>query len=131
MRYYIPAILWSFIILILSGIPGNSLPDFSLRSIAQPDKIGHLGIYCIFVSIMLWGAYRNFRPDKIPRHVIVFILLFAIFYGISMEFMQSHFFSGRNFDVLDILANIIGCLIGMVSLRFFYRQKNDNLSVNE
>jgi len=129
MRYYIPAILWSLLILGLSAMPGSSLPDFSLWSLAQPDKIGHLGIYCIFVSIMLWGAYRNFRPDKIPLPVVIFIILFAIFYGISMEFMQSYFFSSRNFDVLDILANIIGCLIGMVSLRFFYRRKNDNLSV--
>lgn len=118
-QYFIPAVLWALLIFALSAVPGNSMPDFSFWNIMQPDKAGHLGVYCILVSAMLWGAYRNFRPDKIPKHAIISVLLFAIFYGIGIEFMQSHFFSGRNFDVLDILANIIGCLIGLLSLRFF------------
>lgn len=119
MKYFIPAILWGIVILGLSAIPGNSLPDISFWSLIQPDKVGHLGIYCIFVSAMLWGMNRNFRPAKIPVYTVIVVVLFAILYGILMEFMQSYFFSGRNFDVLDILANIIGSFVGLLSLKLF------------
>ncbi len=128
MKYFIPAILWAALIFALSATPGRHMPDLSFWDLLQPDKVGHLVVYAILVGAMLWGFYRLRQREKIPQNVIVMVVLFAILYGISIEFMQSHFFSGRNFDVLDILANIIGCLTGLLSLRFFKHQNTPTSS---
>ena len=118
-KYFIPAVLWAVIIFWLSATPGERMPDLSFWNLLQPDKVGHLGVYAILVAATLWAFYRFYERNKIPFVVVLSVVFFAILYGIGIEFMQFYFFSGRNFDVLDILANIMGCLIGLLSLRFF------------
>ena len=118
-KYFIPAVLWAALIFALSATPGRHMPDLTFWNLFQPDKVGHLVVYAVLVGAMLWGFQHLRQREKIPRNVITIVVLFAISYGISIEFMQFNFFSGRNFDVIDILANIIGCLIGLLSLRFF------------
>jgi len=118
-KYFIPAILWGALIFGLSATPGRHMPDLSFWNLFQPDKVGHFVVYAVLVGAILWGFHRLHQGEKIPSNIVIMVVLFAILYGISIEFMQSHFFSGRNFDVLDILANIIGCLTGLLSWRFF------------
>lgn len=120
-KYFIPAVLWAILILGVSTMPGSSLPDFDWGNLLQPDKLGHLVVYGIFTSMLLWGSRYWFYPDRIPQYAIIIALFTAIFYGIVMEWLQWQFFPGRNFDVLDIIANIIGCFIGLINLktRFF------------
>ena len=120
-RYFTPAILWALLILGLSTMPGNSLPDFDWGHLLQADKLGHLVVYGIFTSTLLWGSRQWFYPDRIPQYMIITAVLMAILYGILMEWLQWQFFPGRNFDVLDIIANIIGSFIGLIILktRFF------------
>lgn len=120
-KYFIPAVLWAMLILGVSTMPGNSLPDFDWGNLLQPDKLGHLLVYGIFTGTLLWGNARWFHPEKMPRYTIIIVLLVAVLYGILMEWLQWQFFPGRNFDVLDIIANIIGCFIGLTSLRFILK----------
>jgi len=116
-KYFIPAVLWAALILGLSTMPGSSLPDFDWGNLLQPDKLGHLAVYGIFTGFLLWGNAQWFRPEKMPRYTVILVLLVAVLYGILMEWLQWQFFPGRNFDVLDIIANIIGCFIGLISLK--------------
>ncbi len=120
-KYFIPAVLWAMLILGVSTMPGSSLPDFEWGDLLQPDKLGHLVVYGIFTGTLLWGNAKWFHPEKMPRYTIIIVLLVAVLYGILMEWLQWQFFPGRNFDVLDIIANIIGCFIGLTSLRFILK----------
>ncbi len=119
MKAFIPAVIWGLVILVLSVMPGSSLPDFSLFNLFQPDKAGHVIVYAVFVALMLYGFYKNYFPEKVATSKVLYAVLIGICYGIVMELLQYAFFTGRNFDVLDIIANIIGCFVGVTSLKLF------------
>ena len=119
MKVFIPAILCGLIILALSLMPGSSLPSFSFFDLFQPDKIGHFFAYGIFVSTLLYGFVQQAHPTKIINTTVFKAVIFGICYGIVIEIIQGAFFPSRNFEVLDIIANIIGCLVGVLSLKLF------------
>jgi VanZ family protein len=39
--------------------------------------------------------------------------LFGLAYGIGMEFVQKYFISNRGFEIKDMIADGIGCFIGV------------------
>lgn len=45
-------------------------------------------------------------------------------YGLFMEILQFTFFPGRYFEVLDIIANIIGSFAGLFVFKFFITKKS-------
>ncbi len=45
--------------------------------------------------------------------------LFCIGWGILMEFLQSSKIINRDFDIADIIANIIGSILGIVFFKFY------------
>ena len=100
LKYLLPALFWALIILFLSAHPqiGISKPSWVL----QPDKFAHAGAYALLSFLLQYG----FKQAYIP-------VLLGTIYGITIEFLQQAFFYGRQLDVFDMLANFIGCLIGV------------------
>jgi len=47
------------------------------------------------------------------------VLFFAISFGVLMEICQLYLFNGRSFELYDILANIIGSVIGVILFKKF------------
>lgn len=76
---------------------GNDLPT--------NDKVGHFLAYTV-LSIHLLLLSKNKRGN-------IAAFLFAIFYGLIMEFCQG-FIPHREQSFYDILANTFGVLVGLV-----------------
>lgn len=108
LKYLWPALLWALIILFLSAHPqmGIAKPWWVL----QPDKIGHAGAYALLAFLLRYA----FVPIHWP-------ILIGTVYGILIEFMQQVFFYGRQLDVLDMLANLVGCCLGVWIFPYFAR----------
>ncbi|MEM6723166.1 MAG: VanZ family protein [Bacteroidota bacterium] len=119
-RFFWPAGIWAAIIFGLSVMPGSSLPKFTLMDFLQPDKVGHLVVYAVLVALLLWG-YRK-RDGQWPvKKQRLQIWGYSILYGIAIECIQQ-FLTDRHFDVLDIIANIIGCSLGLTIVYFINRK---------
>lgn len=101
-----PALIWALVILFLSAHPQMGLSRH--WGWIQPDKIGHAGAYALLAFLLQLGFKRWFFP-----------VIIGTLYGIAIEFMQHAFFYGRQFDLLDMLANFIGCLMGVVVFHRF------------
>jgi len=115
-----PALIWTIIIFILLTIPGSLLPSESGFKIPDFDKYVHIGIFCVFV--VLWSFYFAAKTGKKNRSIFFVIFISACLYGITMEYVQKYFIPRRDFDVEDILADIIGSALGSimsVSILFF------------
>ena len=108
-------LVWLTIIFILSAIPTTGTPKFSWSNIYGVDKIAHFVMY-FSLSILI---YFSLDISKIHhRYVILWSFGLSSLYGLLMEVFQHFFFANRSFDILDIIFNISGALIGVIICNF-------------
>ena len=89
-----------------SNIPAVSIPNI--------DKIVHFCFHFGFtISWILFfkKELKGKAPDDYKAYFISFI--FSVFFGITIEVLQTVLTTTRAADVIDILANTIGALAGV------------------
>ena len=99
-------------------MPGANLPDINFF---EPDKFGHMFVYGMLVFLVLRSISKS--NYTINQTLIWYIVLGSSIYGIILECVQYFFSVGRYFENLDILANIIGSIIGGVLFWYLKRLK--------
>jgi len=90
-------------------MPGGALPKISWLEMFSFDKFVHAGIFFI-EQVLLMRALQNYKKT----YSNMAALLFCILYGSFLEIMQYYVFSQRTCDVLDIIANSTGALLGFL-----------------
>jgi hypothetical protein len=121
---YIP-IIWTLTIGILMCLPGKMLPSEEGFSIPQFDKLVHMGLFGGFVFLWsLWLTKRVDVPAVLLRWFFVFYVI-ANTYGIGMEYVQKYWIPGRDYDLADIIADMIGAGLayGLVNLVLLFPPK--------
>ena len=109
---FIYAIIWALIILVFSGVPGNSI---KLPPIWNADKILHLIVYMVLSVLLVIGFFFS-KKSKSFLNIIFLTISLSTIYGGVIELLQHYFFIGRYGDVLDFVANTIGAVIGALSV---------------
>jgi len=121
-----PVFGWSIIIIILSGIPGNYIPEvLSFRDWLSPDKLAHVLMFGGFAFLFLNSFRATYRKNKFPVGYILLTLLIGTIFGFLMEVLQRHLFIGRNGNVYDLGADFVGLLVGIISFHIFSKIKID------
>jgi VanZ family protein len=112
-RFYLyMAVFWTILTLYLSLISARAASKFNVWDIIGFDKLAHMIFYTVFS--FLWSM--SFRSiDQIEKK----ILFFSISFGVLMEICQLYLFNGRSFELYDILANIIGSIMGVILFKKF------------
>ena len=110
----LPAIVWFCIIFILLVLPGRDLPKEDFLSGIYFDKWVHAGLFGGLVFLFSFPFKKTIPAN---RKFYISIVLFAILYGVIMEFVQKYFTVDRDFDVNDMIADAVGAIIGY----FFFR----------
>jgi VanZ family protein len=101
------------------------MPKFGLMEIILFDKIIHFTFYALFTWLLLHGAWKG-NPGTNRKKSILTILLISVLFGIGLEVIQGQVYVKRDFEILDIIANIIGSFAGMtIFILFVKRQNND------
>ncbi len=95
-------------------MPSSNVPGIDLGMDLPLDKIAHIGLYAIYTVFI--GRYLTALGWKAPKYYLV-LLAFPTIYGILMEVLQYALSPSRFFDMLDIIANIIGVLAGLLILK--------------
>jgi hypothetical protein len=115
---FIPAIAWLIISTALLTIPGKAFPseDWLSAFFAKIwfDKWVHIGIFLLLVVLWCWGFSNSKRAQSKKRNLFLVIALIWFAYGIAMEFVQRDLVPFRSFDLLDIVADGVGCVIGLL-----------------
>ena len=110
---HVPWILIMVAITIESSISNISLPDIG---VTFTDKLAHFVVF----SIMGWALTRGMILSKIKYPIIISIVIGFIF-AVTDEWHQS-FVPGRDADVLDVVADLIGLIVsaGLYKLFIFF-----------
>jgi VanZ family protein len=117
LKLYIPAIIWTLVILYLSAFPA---PQIDIGFIA-PDKLGHLLAYAVLSISMAWKNIKS--QEKLSRNWFLIVLIISASYGILMEIMQYLFFPNRYFDYGDMVANLLGSFFGLLAVQIYCLNK--------
>ncbi len=89
---------WTALIAYFTLMPAEYLADYPILGY---DKLGHFGIFGGWT-----GLYGLFRPERSPAQV--FIIGFA--FSVLIEALQFWLPINRSAEVLDLVANLLGCL---------------------
>lgn len=126
----LPGFIWSVIILILSGVPGNYVPAvFSFLDWISPDKLVHIIMYSVLVFVFLRGLRKQNSNRGISKKTIYLVLSISIVFGGITEVLQNIVFIRRDGNVYDFLADIVGCAIGLMVYLLYQRKKNGKIRV--
>jgi VanZ family protein len=66
---------------------------------------------------------KKHSNDSRLKTLFILIGVFCLVYGIGMEFIQKYFITNRSFDSGDIIADGIGCVLGVFYSRKRYKKK--------
>ncbi|UTN05962.1 VanZ family protein [Flavobacterium bizetiae] len=114
------AIICSGIITYFCLTDSSNIPAVNFPSI---DKIVHFCFHFGFtISWILFfkKELKGKAPDDYKAYLISFI--FSVFFGITIEILQSIFTVTRASDVTDVLANALGALFGVFTAIAFKKQ---------
>ncbi len=121
-RNFWPGIAWGIIIFILSAVPGNYFPKIlSFSDWLSPDKIVHIVLYFVFFYLIAKGIIKQYQI--IRSKALFFGMVLIVLFGGLIEVMQHCFFIGRNGNIYDFLANLLGCLLSYVLILYVERKK--------
>lgn len=106
-------------IALLSAKATVNLPE-SWFDLVSVDKLGHAVVYALLTLLILRGFYTKNAKKVLAVSTLILAVVISSAYGVSMEIMQYAFFPNRFFEVLDIIANIIGSIIGVYIFKHFF-----------
>ena len=121
-NYHWRALLWALFIVVGCLMPADDMPQkntFLTRFIFKIeqfigydfDKIVHFVMYFIFSLLLMAGFTRQFSEVKIKSFIFTFSI--AVFCGVAIELIQP--LTGRSCELFDMVANILGIAVGLLS----------------
>lgn len=101
-------------------LPGNDVDGSSWWETYKIDKLVHVlsfAILALSISITL-SKLRVFTDTN--YRLMILILVVCTIFGTILEFMQQKLRMGRSAELLDIVADCVGVLLGFVIFRLVY-----------
>ena len=109
-----PLVLWFIISTVLLTLPGSAFPQENWLGKIWFDKWVHIGMFAIMTFLGCWAIHKKYMGLKKLRQSFFIIGLSCLCYGIVMEFVQKYCVANRSFDGGDIIADGIGCVVGIL-----------------
>lgn len=84
------------------------------------DKLIHVVFHFVFTT--LWFLYfKKKLASSNNLRLLSFALLGSFVFGISIELMQQYFTKTRSADVFDVLANLFGASLAVITILLLNR----------
>ena len=116
---FVPAVLCYLLIFILSSIRFPVETD-----IPSLDKGVHFVEFAILGFLLSLGFFLNLKTS--PRTRFVWVLVIGILLGGIIEIYQ-YFLPARSFEILDLAADSLGILIGLLVFFFLSRTEKGRI----
>lgn len=115
------ALVYFIITVMLLTLPGSDFPKEDFLTKIYFDKWVHIGMFTLLVFLWNWWLTGGKQPASFKRFIIAGTAAFI--YGILMEFVQKYWIPGRSFDITDMIADGVGCVMGLLASKYFLRKK--------
>lgn len=116
LKYIILSSIWTIVILILTLLPGQDIPNVPIFGI---DKFVHMFMF----GVLMFLVCKISKEPLISRSAyVVSSFILCISYGIIIEFIQQYI-PGRSMSIYDIIANSVGVGLGFGAIQIQYKLK--------
>ncbi|HEY4649909.1 MAG TPA: VanZ family protein [Pontibacter sp.] len=96
------------------------MPSISLSDLFSFDSFAHAGMFAVLCFLMIVGLTKQFTYPKLKHYAIRSSFLISTLFGITIEAVQFALIEGRSAEIMDVVSNTIGCLIGIVLFKWVY-----------
>ncbi len=110
LKYWLPTLLWAFLIFNISGRSSIRTTDVYWQDFVL-KKTAHFIEYFIF-AILIYRSLKN-TTSLSAKKILALSFIVTVFYAVSDEFHQS-FVPGREPRIRDILIDSAGSLTGLI-----------------
>lgn len=112
---YTPAIAWWFVVLILMCTPGKDLPELgSWTELISLDKLIHIGVFGLLVYLFMRPVAIKNISASVKKQRFLKIAIAGSIWGLTLEFVQHFWIPGRSMDMMDFVADAIGCVLAYI-----------------
>ncbi|MBX7204582.1 MAG: VanZ family protein [Bacteroidia bacterium] len=119
-KYYINAIAWGAVILLLCALQGDQFPSFHWDFSFSFDKLVHLFFYAVLSLLLIVARVKQYRFSPKRFNAIKAALVVSVLYGMLVEALQALVFFQRSADWNDVVANTAGSFIGVALFYAIY-----------
>ncbi|KAM0667924.1 hypothetical protein ACQRIT_002791 [Beauveria bassiana] len=81
------------------------------------DKVLHFSTFFLLTVVFYWVVDTNRR-----RTINMTFIICTLILGVGSEFLQSFLPNDREFDIYDIVANLVGSLLGLGLCSWYHRR---------
>ncbi|MBD3420833.1 MAG: hypothetical protein GF398_12005 [Chitinivibrionales bacterium] len=122
----IPPAGWVVAMLVVSSLPGQSLPDGI--SLWQWDKLAHIFEYCVLA--VLSGRLLQWYRIAEPRQSLAILGCGTVF--AALDEVHQLFIPNRSCAWQDLVADIAGIILGLIIFRIAIRKRmHDQVAHNK
>jgi len=122
-----PAVAWALVILLLTGVPGSYFPKVtSFWEWITPDKAVHVFIFGVQAFLLLTAYHEQYLSSSSRFLYRSIILSVTILFALLTEVLQAYVFIGRNGNVYDFIADVVGVGVGLLAYILLFKKKNAN-----
>ena len=106
------AIFWTGLILYLCLKNANEIKQIEIPNF---DKIIHFVFHFVFTTLWFLYLKKKFNSSN-NINLLVITLIISLVFGIAIELMQQYFTATRTADVFDVLANLFGAFLAVITI---------------
>jgi len=117
LKFNFYTIIWMLIILLLHSVTGENHTNVDLPHF---DKFIHFGMFAFLSYLMVIGFSKQDRYSHLRFNAPLFTLIIATVYAVLVESIQL-FIPIRTFDLLDLVADLVGNVFGYYLFVFVYK----------
>lgn len=103
------ALLYTLFISSAFLVPGGAMPSTEL----PVDKFVHVTLHAGLLFIWALYFFKKYKKT-IATKTFSLLAISCLLYGIIIEVLQEKFVPFRNLDVMDLVANAAGILLGAI-----------------
>lgn len=119
-----PSIVWAVIILILTGFPGEYIPEIqTFWEWLSYDKLVHIFIFGMLSFLLFFNLREQYFNSHKRYRFVVAIVGISLAYGLLTEVLQDTVFIRRDGNMFDFFADGIGAITGWLTFHLFFRKK--------
>jgi VanZ family protein len=120
-KAFVPAILWLIFSTVLLLLPSSDLPKSRWFDFPYFDKLVHLGMFLLLTALFCYPfSIHSSKEERTPWYYKIAILV--VLYGILIEVVQKFLVKERSFDLVDIIFDGVGSLLGIVAIDIFSKK---------